>query len=82
MASKTGVKDVRPLRGVLEREKAAMGVLISVIAALVRLQDQRVMVSGNALSRRILAGTLGFSPDLDRFMEGDQEKVKPAAPRS
>ena len=26
---KTGVKDVRDLRGVLEREKAAMGVLIS-----------------------------------------------------
>jgi hypothetical protein len=50
MASKTRVKDVRHLRGVLEREKAAMGVLISVIAALVRLQDQRVMVSGNALS--------------------------------
>jgi hypothetical protein len=40
-----------------------------VIAALVRLQTQRGMVSGNALSGRMLVGRLGFFPDLDRLME-------------
>jgi hypothetical protein len=76
---KTGVKDVRDLRGVLEREKAAMGVLIS-LQPPTRDMVAEAVSAGFYEHKTILAATY-FTTGIYSLLSGPATRRPPATSR-